>query len=815
MNKIVVIVIIIFIIVGIFWLKKRNKKYKGGGIVPHNSKYIGLNPEVIPQMYKDFFLEYPIPNNEYIKRVIFHENIPINDDKEHFENILFMINTIGDIMSCKFKKQPHSDINYRYYVDGKLKEKHLEISTYYNFLKNTLIPFIKGNQDKALCKICLKHYKIIIMINNLVGSINKKNLSDAIYTLIFICNTLDISHTINVFNLINKDKILGPYSLYFLSVINNINSETRKSYVFSINSEWASISFNIFNSIDAMKSFIYINHPKITYIDPKTLPDDQIEFIKKNNVYNINGEYYFPICYNISYKQNCTYNGEITDLYEYLQEEETNISYFLFRIINRVHRMHRNNKFIFQYEIQKIFFDDLCQDKCNFVVLHENYTVDIVKKLNKEGLDNSFFNKFVKDKIGEITEKTDDEYLIKRCKYVDCWFLLRFILLLRHIFNENVFHEFLDAYKEEDYLTENDIEYFIKAEKYNLDHIWYEIIYQASLCLTEGAIESDIHKEYMKNKSINKEYDKILNYCHYKVDYFFSCPFQPFNPSGENRFLNDMPNKMITEKDELFNGKYIIIDENEELFDDEIRAKKDIEHDVWILSNEETIGNDVTIIHKVNNVSYRFDLTLFNQISYEEEKVEIDEIETEIEKEKEEIKKEREKIKKEREKIEKEREKKEKEFRVRREEIEKEKEEIEKEKEEIEEEREESEEEKESEEIRQFKQRQRENMEKLKQRQQENMEELIQRQQTNMEKLILKQHQKRDEEEKEYQKQRDGKGKEYQKQRDEEEKEYQKELERLNEEREQEIKRLTLEFKQTKEKLLQDHEEEISKLKKK
>jgi hypothetical protein len=227
MNKIVVIVIIIFIIVGVYYLAKRTKKYKGGGIVPHHSKYIGSEPEVIPQMYKDFFMNDPKKENEYIKRVIFHENTPINGEKEHFENILFMINVFGDIMACKAKNKPEPDINYKFYTNETLTEKHLKIDKYYNFLINTLKPFIDENNDKDYCQICKNHLKIINIINDSTNIIKtKEEKMHLIYTLIILRNHYSSSYIFDSFH--NVIVINNTYSVY--GICRKVTSRSTEIY---------------------------------------------------------------------------------------------------------------------------------------------------------------------------------------------------------------------------------------------------------------------------------------------------------------------------------------------------------------------------------------------------------------------------------------------------------------------------------------------------------------------------------------------------------------------------------------------------------
>jgi hypothetical protein len=201
---------------------------------------------------------------------------------------------------------------------------------------------------------------------------------------------------------------------------------------------------------------------------------------------------------------------------------------------------------------------------------------------------------------------------------------------------------------------------FMKDDLYNLDYIWYQIICTANFQIEENLLspiyliylsvcklklltgkmskeeydlilkpEDDYEKSLETTYSstlepavfkagidtlfnkINTIYSEMLHHFRYCVARFFYMPYEALVPMNNYYFFDKQLAKTVTLKvTKKFEGKYIIINENEEIFDDEVRGKFDSENKSWILSNKLVIKENITDTFEIDKVHYKFDLTL-------------------------------------------------------------------------------------------------------------------------------------------------------------------------------------------------------------
>jgi hypothetical protein len=71
-SAITIVIILIVAMLILYWLLPSKYKLFGGGIPPHDSKYIGINPTFIPDRFIDFFTKISEKNinDQQVKLII-------------------------------------------------------------------------------------------------------------------------------------------------------------------------------------------------------------------------------------------------------------------------------------------------------------------------------------------------------------------------------------------------------------------------------------------------------------------------------------------------------------------------------------------------------------------------------------------------------------------------------------------------------------------------------------------------------------------------------------------------------------------------
>jgi hypothetical protein len=110
------------------------------------------------------------------------------------------------------------------------------------------------------------------------------------------------------------------------------------------------------NFFDVYDDFYYRNHPKVQYKRYSELSDgNQIEYIRTKNIHDIKKIYYLPFFLHIQLRY---HYSDIADFYDVDHVDATKKNKFMFHLAHRLRLLHRSKKYVFDYNLNNMIFDE-------------------------------------------------------------------------------------------------------------------------------------------------------------------------------------------------------------------------------------------------------------------------------------------------------------------------------------------------------------------------------------------------------------------------------------------------------------------------
>jgi hypothetical protein len=401
----IIIIVIVIVLIISFWKIVLKRKFFGGGITKHSCKYIGAKPQEIPYYFKDFFINLSKDYKKNIETFILHSGIRYDDNKEHKDRLDFLINVMVDIYTCKLKGSNKTDITY-YYNEGENQySKRLEVDNYYRLFES-----INSDVNKYInpCSIC--HLKITSLQDIIKPFLSKFSPDEQLNEKLNSIYAVAVAQDRLVLDWVINSSWYIPNTLYSARFCSRSNKlQTVSFFIFYITYTYLNFCRNAYPDI-WMKQFNIEEHDRISYLGINASRMDQQEYPDK---YNINGEFYLPISWNITYNDWC---GQVDSLNKLciIFKEKPILQSFLLKFTNRVLSSHKKHLMIYDYKFNKLFFGDISLNADDFVYFHERFDVESPIELIP--------NKAVRDNLKVCTTRDID-----RCMNLDLCYLLIFL----------------------------------------------------------------------------------------------------------------------------------------------------------------------------------------------------------------------------------------------------------------------------------------------------------------------------------------------------------------------------------------------------
>jgi hypothetical protein len=325
---------------------------------------------------------------------LLHPSTKLTDKNKHSTYIHFILNVFTDIYTSKLKRNVYCDTNYRYNNDTSVLS--IPTDTYFDFYLKVIKALGIRKVDDTKCNICHIHFKNVYAgLNKIAGKlIGSENTDETA-----LKETLNIIYAIRYYENINFNFNTLDYTDYAYYKAPKFTIHKVRRIVFDKNWKEPTKNYIIIptykrtqeiyehykiyrkNFLNANKELLYIKQSSITNSYNTTLDGRQADYIKNNYKHDVMGIYYLPMYMVVDVFQNTTFESSCH--VEFKKALKTSLNTFLFHFARRLYRLHRNKKYIFDYNINNFFFGNLTPDDINkFVYVSERYDLDNALLIN-------------------------------------------------------------------------------------------------------------------------------------------------------------------------------------------------------------------------------------------------------------------------------------------------------------------------------------------------------------------------------------------------------------------------------------------------